>query len=74
MSYSTNERMWYEKNIVASPERDNFIRQRGHTTSIIPKKGKSLMSHSDQLRTIIEEKDVMMEGDLDREGRMSSSD
>lgn len=39
MSYSTNEKMWYKKDKVASFERANFIMQRRHNTTIISKKG-----------------------------------
>ena len=51
MSHSTNEKIWYKKNKESSPERAEFIMQKGHNTAIINReKGNSELAHADQIR------------------------
>ena len=35
MSYSTNEKVWYQKNKESNPEKAEFIMQKGHNTALI---------------------------------------
>ena len=51
MSNSTNEKMWYKKNKESSPERAEFIMQKGYNTAIINReKGNSVFAHADEIK------------------------
>ena len=51
ISYSTNEKVWYNKNKESNPERVVFIMQKGHNTATINReKGNSILAHADQIR------------------------
>ena len=52
MSYSTNEKLWPQKNKESNPERAEFIMQKGHHTSIINReKENSVLLQSNQIRS-----------------------
>lgn len=51
MSYSINEKIWYQKNREFEPERSNFIMQKGYNTALIVEKGNNVLAHVHQIRS-----------------------
>ena len=51
ISYSTNEKVWYKKNLESNLEKAEFIIQKGHNTATINReKRNSIFAHADQIR------------------------
>ena len=49
-SYSTNEKVWYERKKESNPERTEFIMQKDHDISTINReKGNSILAHAYQI-------------------------
>ena len=51
MLYSTDEKMWYQKNKESNSERAEFIMGKGYNTAIINREKRNcILAHADQIR------------------------